>query len=188
VYFIGPIGRLEEISVNRKISLLALLLLLAAATAFAMQHMADVEKHASCNLCGMDRHMFAQSRMLITYGDGTEAGTCSIHCAALDLALNIDKTPKSIQVGDFNTKELIDAEKAFWVIGGDKMGVMTKRAKWAFATEDAAKAFIKEHGGEPASFDQAVEETFKDMYADTNMIRKKRKGMDMKKGHSGHGH
>lgn len=35
-------------------------------------------------------------------------------------------------VGDYNTKRLIDAEKAVWVIGGGKQGVMTKRAKWAF--------------------------------------------------------
>lgn len=162
-----------------------LLLLMCAATAFAMQQMADVQEHTSCKYCGMDRGKFAHSRMLITYDDGTAVGTCSIHCAALDLALNIDKTPKSIQVGDFNTKELIDAEAASWVIGGDRMGVMTKQAKWAFASEDAAKAFIKEHGGQMASFGASMEETFKDMYDDTNMIRKKRKMMRSKEGHGG---
>jgi multiple sugar transport system permease protein len=31
--------------------------------------------------------------------------------------LNIDKTPKTIYVGDHNTKTLIDAEKAIWIIG-----------------------------------------------------------------------
>jgi len=34
-------------------------------------------------------------------------------------------------VGDFGTKKLIDAEKALWVLGGSKPGVMTKRGKWA---------------------------------------------------------
>ena len=71
----------------------------------------DIDKHASCKYCGMDRKMFAHSRMLLIYEDGSELGTCSLHCLAVDMALNIDKTPKSIQVADYNTKILIDAEK-----------------------------------------------------------------------------
>ena len=86
----------------------------------------DVAKQASCKYCGMDRKTFAHSRMLVTYEDGSSMGTCSLHCTAIELALNIDKTPKSIEVGDFKTKKLIDAEKASWVIGGSKTGVMTK--------------------------------------------------------------
>ena len=89
----------------------------------------DIQKQPSCKYCGMDRAKFAHSRMLVEYDDGTAVGTCSIHCLAVDLALNIDKTPKNIQTGDYGTKNLVDAEKAFWVVGGSKMGVMTKRAK-----------------------------------------------------------
>ena len=33
---------------------------------------------------------------------------------AVDLALNIDKTPKSIMAGDYGTKSLIDGERASW--------------------------------------------------------------------------
>jgi hypothetical protein len=80
----------------------------------------DIKMYPACKYCGMDRAKFAHSRVLLTYDDGTTIGTCSLHCAAVDLALNIDKTPKSIQVGDFQTKALIDAEKASWVIGGKK--------------------------------------------------------------------
>lgn len=42
---------------------------------------------------------------------------------------------------------LIDAEKAFWVIGGSKPGVMTKRAKWAFEKKEAADKFMLDNGG-----------------------------------------
>ena len=118
--------------------------------------------------------------MYVTYDDNSTVGTCSLHCAAMDMALNIDKAPVSIQVGDFNTQKLIDAEKAVWVIGGSKMGVMTKRAKWAFETQEAADAFIKEFGGTPADFDQAIKAAFEDMYGDVKMIREKRKMMRMK--------
>lgn len=148
------------------------LIVLFAGMAFAQD---DIKKHPSCKYCGMDREKFAYSRMYIEYDDGTTEGTCSIHCAAIDLALNIDKTPKAIKVGDYSTKNLIDAEKAFWVIGGAKMGVMTKRAKWAFEKKDDAERFIKENGGNLATFDEAMKAAYEDMYQDTKMIREKRK-------------
>jgi nitrous oxide reductase accessory protein NosL len=152
------------------ISFLAVALL--AAAAFAMQH--------GCQYCGMDLMKFAHSRVTINYTDETKVDTCSVHCTAVDLALNIDKTPESIMVGDFNTKELIDSESAYWIIGGKKMGVMTKRAKWAFKSRDDAKAFKKEQGGKLANFDKVMEAAYNDMYEDTKMIREKRKKMKMK--------
>lgn len=152
-------------------------LLCLAVTAIAQE---DVEKYAACNYCGMKRKMFTHSRMLITYDDASQVGTCSIHCAAVDLALKIDKTPESIQVGDYLSKQLIDAEKAVWVIGGKIPGVMTRRAKWAFQEKSAAEAFSKDNGGQIATFEDAMEAAFEDMYTDTQMIRKKRKAKAMK--------
>ena len=140
----------------------------------------DIKKHASCKYCGMDRKEFEHTRMLIEYDDGTTEGTCSLHCAAIDLALNIDKTPKTILVGDFKTKDLIDAEKASWVIVDGKPGVMTQRAKWAFASKADAEAYIKENGGKLASFDEAMKAAYEDMYKDSKMIREKRKMKRMK--------
>jgi len=96
------------------------------------------------------------------------------------LATSIDKTPRAIQVGDLNTKKLIDAEKATWVIGGSKPGVMTKRAKWAFETRPTAEAFAKENGGTLAGFDEALKANFEDMYDDVKMIRDKRAAMRKK--------
>jgi len=142
----------------------------------------DIDKQASCKYCGMDRKMFAHSRMLIVYEDGSELGTCSLHCVAVDLALNIDKMPKSIQVADYSTKNLIDAEKAVWVIGGEKPGVMTKRAKWAFEKRADAEVFIKANKGTIADFESAIKASYEDMYKDTQMIREKRKAKRMKQG------
>lgn len=158
-------------------------LVVGALAAFAGED--DVKAHPSCKYCGMDREKFGHSRMLIEYDDGTTVGTCSIHCAAIDLSLNIDKTPKSIQVGDMNTKALADAEAAPWVIGGEKPGVMSQRAKWAFAKKDDADKFIKENGGTAATFEEAMRAAYEDMYQDTKMIREKRK---MKKSGMGHMH
>jgi copper chaperone NosL len=159
--------------------ILGLALLCTGAFAFAQQ---DVDTHAGCKYCGMDRKMFAPSRMLLTYEDGPELGACSLHCVTVDLALNIDKMPKTIQVADYNTKHLIDAEKAVWVIGGDKPGVMSKRAKWAFEQKADAEAFIKQNKGTLADFETAIKMSYEDMYADTQMIREKRKAKRMKQG------
>jgi copper chaperone NosL len=141
----------------------------------------DIAKHPACPLCGMDRAKFAHSRVLVEYDDGSNYGACSVHCAAIDMVVHIDKAPQFVMVGDFNTKQLIDAEKAVWVIGGKKMGVMTKRAKWAFADETAAQNFIAQNGGNRVDFEAAIKAAFEDMYQDTQMIREKRKMMRMKK-------
>lgn len=144
----------------------------------------DIQTYPSCNYCGMDRLQFAHSRVLIEYDDGTGFGACSIHCAAVDLALHIDKTPRSIRVGDYIGKDLIDAEGAAWVLGGNRPGVMTRRAKWAFARKEDAEKFVKENGGVLATFDQVMKATYEDMYEDTKMIREKRKAKrSHKQGH-----
>jgi copper chaperone NosL len=154
---------------------LAMLFFLTGIAAYA-QTPPDIQAHKDCKYCGMDREKFAHSRMLIEYPDGSSFGACSIHCAAINLA-QTSTQPKSIQVADYQKKNLIDAEKAYWVIGGEKPGVMTKTAKWAFADKEDALAFIKENGGKLANFDDAMKSTYEDMYSDTRMIREKRAKM-----------
>ncbi len=152
----------------------SIVLCLFPAVFFAQGH-DDVRNHPNCKYCGMNREQFAHSRALIEYEDGTTVGMCSIHCAAVELALQIDKIPKVILVGDHGSKSLIDAEKAFWVIGGSKMGVMTKRPKWAFEKKEDAERFIRENGGEISTFDAVIKAAYEDMYGDTKMIRERRK-------------
>lgn len=123
---------------------------------------ADIKKYQACSHCGMDREKFAASRMLITYTDGLSVGVCSIHCAVTELKASKGKTVKSVEVADVNSKKLLAAEKAAWVIGGSRKGVMTQTAKWAFATKADAAAFIKKEGGKPASYKEALALTEKD--------------------------
>jgi len=67
----------------------------------------------------------ADGSRVISYEDGSTAATCSLHCTAVELANSIDKIPVTIRVADYDSKELIDAETAVWVMGGSKKGVMT---------------------------------------------------------------
>ncbi|MBV5340972.1 MAG: nitrous oxide reductase accessory protein NosL [Deltaproteobacteria bacterium] len=123
----------------------------AMGTAMESAH-ADVKMHQACPHCGMDREKFAHSRMLITYSDGTSVGVCSIHCVVTELKAQKGKVIKMVEVADLNTKKLVDAEKATWVIGGSKKGVMTRNPKWAFAQKADAIAFISKNGGQLATY------------------------------------
>lgn len=135
----------------------------------------DVVQASACRHCGMNRGTFSHSRMLIEYEDGSRVATCSLHCTSVELANTIDRIPVMVSVADYDSKELIDAEKAVWVLGGSKKGVMTGQAKWAFASREAAERFIKANGGSIASFDEAIKAAYDDMYQDTKMIREFRK-------------
>lgn len=136
-------------------------------------------QEVSCLYCGMNKAKFGYSWVIIVDEDGTKAELCSIHCAAIHLALHTGLAVHTITVGDYFTAKQIDADKAHWVIGGDRLGVMTSRAKWAFETNEAAEKFIKEHGGKHAVFNETIKAAFEDMYQDTIMIQKRRKLMKM---------
>jgi nitrous oxide reductase accessory protein NosL len=79
---------------------------------------------------------------------------------------------KSLQVADYYTHELINLDDAVWVIGGDKKGVMSMRAKWAFATSEAADKFIAEYGGTRATANEALKASFDDMAKDKERMSK----------------
>lgn len=137
-----------------RISIVTLLvsLLCLAITAFAET---DIDDHRDCTHCGMDRKAYGYSRMLVEYKDGRKVGTCSLHCAVTELKSR-SEADVTFKVADRNSRELIAAEKAFWVIGGTKRGVMTVRAKWAFKTQKSADAFIQRYGGSPATWQDAL--------------------------------
>ena len=114
--------------------------MLACVTAYA----ADiVEGPQKCQICGMDRTVYARSRMLIVYNDGATVGLCSLQCAVAEMNQNKEKQIKSLLVADYNTTTLIDARTATWVIGGKKEGVMTSVAKWAFARKEDATSLCE---------------------------------------------
>ncbi|MDZ4183522.1 MAG: nitrous oxide reductase accessory protein NosL [Desulfuromonadales bacterium] len=116
----------------------------------------DISRHRECSECGMDRKAYGFSRMLVILADGKEVGVCSLHCAVLVMDSNKAETVKALLVADRNSHDLVPAEKAFWVLGGKKRGVMTMRAKWAFTSKEAAQDFVKEYGGEIVTWDAAL--------------------------------
>jgi len=149
----------------------------------------ELEKYPSCPYCGMNRTKWHHSRHLVQYDDGLVDGTCSIHCMAISLSLNLDRGPKVIYAADFaasaEIKPLVEVEKATYLIGSKLPGTMTAKSKMAFASEDAAKTAQASEGGDLAGFDEALTAAYLGMATDTKGIRARRlerrkKMMEMK--------
>jgi nitrous oxide reductase accessory protein NosL len=138
----------------------------------------ELVKYTKCPYCGMDRKQFHHSRHLVHYQDDLVDATCSLHCAALSLAINLDRGPKAIYAADFGAKAelkpLVNVDDGTYLIGSKLPGVMTKQSKVAFAAKTDAEAAKKEHGGKLGTFEVALQAAYQDMANDTLMIRKKR--------------
>jgi nitrous oxide reductase accessory protein NosL len=138
----------------------------------------DLAKYPACPYCGMDRRQFHHSRMLVHYGDDLPDATCSLHCAAISLSINIDRGPKAIYVADNaaadDIKPLVEVDKASFLVGSSLKGVMTKRSKVAYGSEAAAKSSQAANGGDLVEFDKALLAAYTDMAQDVAMIRRNR--------------
>jgi copper chaperone NosL len=135
------------------IILAGVLMVMCRMTAVAQD---DIDEHRSCVYCGMDRKAFGFSRMLIQYEDGSAAGVCSLHCAVAELDANPGHKVKALLVADRDSRLLINAEQAIWVMGGKKRGVMTQLPKWAFGSKKGAEAFVQEYGGKLVTWMEAL--------------------------------
>ena len=138
----------------------------------------ELQKYPKCPYCGMDRKQYHHNRHLIQYSDDLVDGTCSLHCAALSLALNMDRGPKMIYAADYGAtadpKPLVDVQQATYLIGSVIPGVMTQQSKVAFASRQAAQELQANHRGQLGDFDTALRAAYASMADDTIMIRQRR--------------
>lgn len=141
-------------------------LFLLMATAFPPHSLAG----KWCVLCGMDLEKYRLTRYVLTLDNGKTIETCSIHCAGIVLK---KEDVKRVEVADYLSGSMLDADKACYVIGSDIRGVMSKRSKLAFISMDKAKRFQQKHGGESAGFEVALSEAGKDLADDVKMLKKK---------------
>ena len=138
----------------------------------------ELKKYRKCPYCGMDRTMWNHSRHLVHYDDDLADGTCSLHCLAISLSLNLDRGVKAIYAADFGSddkiKPLVNIDKVTYLVESDLPGTMTKQSKMAFSSVETAKAAGKSHDGKLVNFDEALSRAYLSMAKDTAMIRKKR--------------
>lgn len=148
---------------RRALLLLALALLGGAAVEAAED---DVSLHRECGFCGMDRKAYGYGRALVRWAGGPDVGTCSLHCAVVELEAHPDRRLAALLVADRDTHALVEASAATWVLGGRRKGVMTQRPKWAFATPAAAEAFVRAEGGEVVGWEAALAAARADLEAE----------------------
>ncbi len=126
-----------------------------------------------CLNCGMNLIKFYKTSHAITLKDGKKIQYCSIHCLAEQLKdknFNIEK----IEVVGVDTNKFLEAKKAFYVVGSKVKGTMSMNSKYAFFSKEEAVKFVKKHGGEIKSFNEALEIANKDFINDMGMLFKKR--------------
>lgn len=152
----------------------------------------ELKKFPRCRYCGMMRAKFSHTRHLIVYENDSVDGTCSLHCAAIGLALNMDLGPKAIYAGDAGAggeiKPLVLVDKAFYVVDPSKPGTMTRVSNAAYADKAKAEAAAKAEasakaGAEVIGFDAALRKAYLVMADDTIMLRKRRGEMRKKAAH-----
>jgi len=80
-------------------------------------------------------------------------------------------------VADYGMKTLINAHRAYFLIGSDLPGTMTPVSKLAFASHDVAKNYQKEHGGTIGSLDDALTRAIEGRGEDMALIKKKKAKM-----------
>lgn len=152
----------KELIMTRLVLLFSVIVQLAITVSHVPAHGADKSEHADirnhrgCAYCGMDRSQYSHSRMQITYADNNVVGVCSIRCFVIELKAQNRKKVRSVEVADFFTKKMINAEKAYWVVGGSLKGVMTNTPKWALSDKAAAEKFINKYGGTLSGYEKVL--------------------------------
>jgi nitrous oxide reductase accessory protein NosL len=149
----------------------------------------ELAKHPRCRYCGMERAKFSHTRHLLVYEDDSVEGTCSLHCAAISLSLNMDRGPKAIYAGDAGSPDkirpLVLVDRAFYVLDASKPGTMTRASKFAYASRAAADAAAAgeaaaKAGAKVVDFNAALMAAYVGMAEDTALLRKRRGEMRRK--------
>ncbi|MCK9473121.1 nitrous oxide reductase accessory protein NosL [Sulfurimonas sp.] len=123
-----------------------------------------------CPVCGMKIGMFYKTSHASKIHDDKQRQYCSIRCLAVDMKehdINLD----DIKVVDVTSQKLIDANSAFYVVGSDVQGTMTKVSKLAFADKKAAEAFSDEHGGKIVDFKTTLKMAQDSLSSDIQMVQ-----------------
>lgn len=123
------------------------------------QRYTDKEK---CDNCRMNRNQWARTRHEFQTSKGT-FHTCSIHCVA-DMGSKMKENPGKVKVAEYlHPEKMLEAEKAFYVIGSTAPGTMTTKSKLAFSSKEEAGKFAVKYGGRVSDFDGALSEAKKEL-------------------------
>lgn len=115
-----------------------------------------------CDNCGMDRNRYARTRYEFDTGKG-KFHTCSIYCVVV-MGRKLGEKPVNVRVAEYlHPERMIDADRAFYVVGSKAPGTMTRVSKPAFPNKAEAEGFIGKYGGVLTDYRGAVIQTEKEI-------------------------
>ncbi|PLY08151.1 MAG: hypothetical protein C0625_02910 [Arcobacter sp.] len=131
------------------------------------------EEKLWCPICGMSIKKHYKTSYIAKLKNGTNRQYCSIRCLTKDdEEYGIDKS--LMKVIDVKSEKIIDAKKAFYVIGSKIKGTMSKVSKLAFEKNEDANEFIKKYGGKVYSFEEAFNKAKETLKEDSSFIKNKK--------------
>jgi nitrous oxide reductase accessory protein NosL len=113
----------------------------------------------SCAVCGMNLVKFYKTSHMAEY-NGKPVQYCSIHCLEHHLEDGVEV--KNPRVVDVSTLKFIPVLEAYYVVGSDLRGTMSRVSKYAFSSLEDAKKFQAKHGGKIMDFRAALEKAKED--------------------------
>ncbi|MFB6155543.1 MAG: nitrous oxide reductase accessory protein NosL, partial [Haloferacaceae archaeon] len=114
----------------------------------------EVPEGASCAVCGMSPAKFPEWNAQVSFEDGHRAHFCSPGCATAYYAdpghFEEGRTRRTLLgawVHDYDTKEVVDARVAYWVLetNADRIDAPMKTNPLPFAAESAAVAYVDQY-------------------------------------------
>ena len=126
-----------------------------------------------CNVCGMHLTKYYKTNHTAEFKNGHQEQYCSLHCLS-EVHKDYEQRIKNIQVVDTNSLKLIDAKKAFYVVGSSKEGTMSPISEYAFSTKIEAEKFKKEFGGEIHTFEETLKLSKDKLNEDNKILDEKR--------------
>ena len=126
-----------------------------------------------CNVCGMHLTKYYRTNHTAEFKNGHKEQYCSLHCLS-EVHKDYEQKIKNIQVVDTNSLKLIDAKKAFYVVGSSKEGTMSPISEYAFSTKIEAEKFKKEFGGEIHTFEETLKLAKDNLDKDNEILDEKR--------------
>jgi len=126
-----------------------------------------------CPVCGMSIEAFYKTSHASKIHNHKDRQYCSMRCLAVDMQeheINLD----DIKVVDVATQKLIYAKSAYYIVGSDVQGTMSKISKLAFGDKEAAEDFNMEHGGKIVDFAAALKMAQDSLSLDVEMVQNKK--------------
>lgn len=114
----------------------------------------SAESRADCYFCGMWIDQNLHTRHVVTAYDGSQIVFCSLACTVKFLKTHQNDV-KRIQVADYLSTELVDANEAVYLVDSDAPPIMSYTSFIAFRDNKVSEKFQNVHGGTIMSFVEA---------------------------------